>query len=270
MNALLLRFNGFQYLREMWQFRYFVLSLVRIDLRNRYKRSVLGVGWTMLHPIAMTTVLCTCFHVIFKIPLAEYVPFLMTGMAFWGFFSASVTEGCQSFYQAQGFIKAERVPLALFPLRTILGAMIHLSVTLGISILSVALFKGFTDLLPMISLIPTYLLLLIFGWSLSLLMAFVAAHFPDILHLSSVGLQMLYYLTPVMYPPSIVASRGLGDILRRNPLGYFLDLLRDPIVNNVFPSAFAYATAAAFTVGMLALALFVLRACERRLIFALL
>jgi lipopolysaccharide transport system permease protein len=270
MTSLAIPAGAIHYLRDFMQCRYFLLALVRIDLRNRYKRSVLGIGWTMLHPIAMTAVLCGCFSVIFDIKLADYVPFLLTGTAMWGFFAGCVSEGCQTFYAAQGYIKAERVPLALFPLRTVLGLVIHFSITMIISLLAALLFKGAISPWPLLSLIPTWGLMVIFGWSVTLLMAFVSAHFPDSQHLSTVALQLGYYLTPVLYPPSVVVTRGLGNVFRWNPMTYFLELVRAPIVNNAFPSWTAYGIAAGFTAILFCLALTILYRCERRLIFALL
>lgn len=257
------------YARDIWEYRFFWMSLVRIDLRNRYKRSVIGVGWSLLQPIAMTTVLCFCFHTVFAIELADYVPFLMTGMAFWALVSGCISEGCQTFYQAQGFIKAERIPLAVYSLRVALTTTLHFCITMGVALAVTAAFKGFASLPPLLTLIPTFALLLVFGWSIATLMAFAAVHFPDIPHLSTVGLQILFYLTPVMYPPSIVESRGLGDVLRYNPLGHYLQLLREPLVNGRFPSWSTFGIATCFTLATALLALRTVRRSERQLIFSL-
>jgi len=60
------------YIASVWRCRYFWLSLVKMDLRTRYRRSVLGLGWSLLHPIAMTVVLCTVFHSLFKMNIVDY------------------------------------------------------------------------------------------------------------------------------------------------------------------------------------------------------
>lgn len=257
------------YVCEIWDYRYFWMSLVRIDLRNRYKRSVLGVGWSLLQPIAMTSVLCFCFHAVFEIGLADYVPLLMTGMAFWALVSGCITDGCQTFYQAQGYIKAERIPLAVYSLRTALTTTLHFSITIAVAVVVTGLFRGIESVVALATLLPTIALLLLFGWSLATLMAFAAVHFPDVPYLSTIGLQILFYLTPVMYPPSIVESRGLGDVLRFNPLGYFLQLLRDPLLAGKPASPQAYAIACALTALTVGAALIVIRRKERQLIFSL-
>lgn len=269
MQAVVQRAPWAGYVGNIWDYRHFWWSLIRIDLRNRYKRSVLGIGWSLLQPIAMTAVYCYCFHAIFNIELAEYVPFLMTGMAFWALFSACATEGCQAFYQAQGFIKAERIPLAVYTLRVAMGMTLHFVITLVVAIATAAVFKGFDHVLPLLTLLPTVAMLILFGWSVATLMAFAAVHFPDVPHLATVGLQILFYLTPVMYPPSIINSRGLGDVLRYNPLGYFMHLLRDPIINGTVPSLMAFAIAGGLTACSVGVSLYVIKRCEKNLIFAL-
>src|SRR5688572_18501596 len=68
------------YLQRMWKLRYFLLSLVGMDLRARYKRSILGVGWSLVRPIAMTVVLCVVFCQLFGQGVRDYAPFLLCGL----------------------------------------------------------------------------------------------------------------------------------------------------------------------------------------------
>src|SRR5579884_2135972 len=103
------------YLASIWRCRYFWLSLVRVDLRARYRRSVLGLGWSLLHPIAMTVILCVVFQRIFQTSTEKYAPYLMAGLAFWNFFQTSTQMGCQCFYQAEPYIRQYPSPLAIFP-----------------------------------------------------------------------------------------------------------------------------------------------------------
>src|ERR1700683_2364997 len=90
------------YLKSVWVCRFFWLSLVRLDLRNRYRGSFLGVGWSLLQPIAMTVIICTMFSTVFKVPLKEFAPLVLSGMTFWAFVVSSTLSGCQCFFQAEG------------------------------------------------------------------------------------------------------------------------------------------------------------------------
>ena len=70
-----------QYFSKIWRLRYFWMALVRIDLKNRYRRSMIGVGWSLLHPILMTIVLCTVFGQFFhRGDIKTYAPFLLSGL----------------------------------------------------------------------------------------------------------------------------------------------------------------------------------------------
>ena len=81
------------YLKSVWGCRFFWLSLVRLDLRNRYRGSFLGVGWSLLQPIAMTVIICTMFSTVFKVPLKEFAPLVLSGMTFWAFVVSSTLSG---------------------------------------------------------------------------------------------------------------------------------------------------------------------------------
>ena len=83
-----------KYLRAIWQCRYFWLSLVRMDLRTRYRRSVLGLGWSLLHPIAMTAILCLVFAGLFRADIHQYVPSVLAGLACWNYILFVTLQGC--------------------------------------------------------------------------------------------------------------------------------------------------------------------------------
>ena len=112
------------YLADLWRLRHFWMALVRNDLRSRYRRSLLGLGWSLLQPIAMTVVLCAVFAGVFNFSLQKYAPYLLSGLTFWGFVSAAAIGGCHCFVQGEAYIRQHRAPLAIYPLRTTLGAAI--------------------------------------------------------------------------------------------------------------------------------------------------
>ncbi len=122
------------YISSIWRCRYFWLSLVKMDLRTRYRRSALGIGWSLLNPIAMTVVLCTVYCNLFNMNLKELGPQILGGLAFWGFISASALQGAQCLFQGEAYIRQYPTPMAIFPLRTVLGAGIHLLIALSVDL----------------------------------------------------------------------------------------------------------------------------------------
>jgi len=259
------------YLKEVWGCRYFWLSLVKMDLRSRYRGSILGIGWSLLHPIAMTTIICVAFGTLFKQDLSHFAPFLMAGLTFWNFLSTVTVGGCQSFFVGESYIRQYPAPMAIYPLRTMLGGAFHYSLGLVLVIILGGVMHGYTSPLPLLSLIPTFLLLLLFGWTLAILFAVINVRFRDTHHLSEIGLQILFYLTPVMYPAKLLLEKGenVGFFLYFNPLVPFLELLRNPLVDSEVPNLTTYLIAAAIVLVSSTAATLALRSQERQVIFHL-
>jgi ABC-type polysaccharide/polyol phosphate export permease len=257
------------YVTELWRLRHFWMALVHNDLRNRYRRSVLGLGWSLLQPIAMTVVLCTVFAGVFGITLREYAPYLLSGLTFWGFISTAAVSGCQSFFQGESYIRQHRAPLAIYPLRTTLGAGYHFLVGMGVVLVAAIAFSGFTNPLVLLSLVPSLVLLFAFAWSLAVCTGTLNVLFHDTQHLLEIILQILFYMTPIMYKPEILINRNLGWAVQFNPLAVLLNLVRQPLLEGALPSTETVGTSVLIVAVMVAVAAMLLRWCERRLVFFL-
>jgi ABC-type polysaccharide/polyol phosphate export permease len=346
------------YLSGIWRLRNFWLSLVRIDLRRRYRGTIIGIGWSLLHPIAMTIVLCVVFSQIQHQNIRTYAPYLLTGLTFWGFLHAVVVEGCQCFFQGESYIRQQPAPLAIYPLRTTLSAGFHFLIGLLIVVVFVggvhainqptetgrstavtappaaeiamperaketmietgrvflrqavqavvgngwALAHGFTQaidtmrpaplsatpsskkatdptpeatvihspVLAILSLLPTLMLLFVIGWSVAVCMGTLNVLFQDSRHLVEVGMQILFYLTPIIYPPTMLESGGrLARLMSLNPLASLLELLRAPLLDGRLPSLWSVGMASCFAMVTVSAAVIVLTRIEKRMIFYL-
>src|SRR5947209_16817034 len=101
------------YLGAVWDRRYFWFALVRMDLRSRYRGSILGIGWSLLHPIAMTVILCVVFSKILKQEISTYAPYLFAGLTFWNYWVAVASQGCNCFFQGEAYIRQFPAPMAI-------------------------------------------------------------------------------------------------------------------------------------------------------------
>ncbi len=270
------------YLKDVWGCRYFWLSLVKMDLRTRYRRSVLGIGWSLLNPIAMTIILTTVFHAVFKQPIKEYALYLITGLATWQYVLNVSLHGCQCFFLGEQYIRQHPAPLAIYPLRTALGGTVHFVMALSVVLCMAAYFNGgFPRPEAFVSMFPSVLLLFMLGWSLAVLTGSLNVMFQDTQHLAEVGFQILFYATPIMYHLDQLIPKPehaedaekkisiLVQLMAYNPLVAFLDLIRLPILNNQVPSLATYGTAI-LTVSILASAASaMLVKQQKRLIFYL-
>lgn len=257
------------YARSAWDYRHFGLCLVKADLRRRYRRSVLGLGWSMLQPLCMTVVLAVVYRRLFHVSFREFAPVLLSGLAFWNMISHSVIQGCSALVSAESYIRQEPVPLVIFPLRTVLTIGFHYLVSLPLALACAWLAQGVHNPLALVSLVPTLLLLFVFAVSVATLVSICYVYFPDTQHLAEIGLQALFFLTPVAYPVWVLQENNLGVLLRYNPLSVLLGLVRDPVVFARWPSWESYGLATLLVAACAACAAWVLSRVERRLIFAL-
>jgi lipopolysaccharide transport system permease protein len=269
------------YLKDIWNCRYFWLSLVRMDLRTRYRRSVLGIGWSLLNPIAMTIILTIVFHTLMKQDIKSYALYLITGLATWQYVLNVSLHGCQCFFLGEQYIRQYPAPLAIYPLRTALGGTVHFLMALTVVLCMAAYFNGgFPAPEQFLSLFPSILLLFLLGWSLAVLTGSFNVMFQDTQHLAEVGFQILFYATPIMYRLSQFTDKAdNGEVSQKvnifvqlmsyNPLVAFLDLIREPILHNNVPSLATYGTAILSVTVLASAASIMLIRQQKRLIFYL-
>ncbi len=259
------------YLRSVWECRYFWLSLVRMDLRSRYRGSVLGMGWSLVNPISMSAILCVVFCTIFRQDPLAFAVYLFAGLTVWNFVNEVTQQGCLSFFHAEGYIRQYPAPMAIYPLRTALGNGFHFVMALVPVLLLSAWSNGPLPVLRSLVLgaLPGMVLLFAFGWSVAVLVGVAFVHFRDTRHITDIVMRVLFYATPVLYPPHVLAGRRFGAVMQANPLVPFLRLVRDSLLNNELPPLSVYAGACLIAAAACGAAAAALRNEERRLIFHL-
>lgn len=259
--------NG--YLSRMWQMRYFLRSLVRLDLETRYRHSFLGIGWSLIRPVAMSIVFCAIFCRLFKLPVSDYAPFVMTGLSIWQFLTEACICGCDSFNRGAAYIRQKPLPLALFPLRTVLGCGIHGSIALVLACVIAVVLKGVFNPWAMLALIPTLALVFLLALFLATLFGMIHVHFPDTQHLLEISLQIIFYLTPIMYFPSLMQQRSAraAALVELNPFAHVLDVIRQPIWMGEIAPLNSYLWTIGFCAVTGVIAIWCLKKLERTLVF---
>jgi ABC-type polysaccharide/polyol phosphate export permease len=262
------------YLYGIWRCRYFWLSLVKMDLRTRYRGSMLGLGWSLLQPLAMTIILCSVFAQAFKIDAGNYAPYLLVGLATWNYILTVTLEGCACFHQAQCYIRQHPAPLAIYPLRTVLSNACHFLLALFV-VLLMLVFLHFTygTKVPhpgmLLAIVPGIVLLVVFCWSLSLLAGLAHVYFPDTRHLLEVSFHILFYMTPIMYYPILLRNGNLKFLEHYNPIVFFLNLFRQPLLDGQIPDLWTIGGAGLTVAVFGLLAAWSLKRLEKRFIFHL-
>ncbi|MFO0842416.1 MAG: ABC transporter permease [Gemmataceae bacterium] len=238
----------------------------------RYRRSILGVGWSLVRPLMLTVILCVVFQRIFqRSDTWTYAPYLLSGLALWDYITTATKQGCQCFFQGESYIRQHPTPIAVFPLRTALTESFHFLIALMVLFGIAGYAKGALNPIALLSLIPTFAMLFVLIWSMATLAGFANVYFQDTQHLMDVVFQILFYATPIIYYP-----KDLGEgsklhflVMNCNPLVPFFRLFRDPILDGRWPGFEVYGTAV-LIVGFLAgLASMVCGKLQRQLIFQL-
>ncbi|TLM78777.1 ABC transporter permease [Microbulbifer harenosus] len=202
------------------------------DVRQRYRRSALGPFWLTISMGIMIGTIGLVFGKLFNSPMVEFLPFLAAGIILWTFISSVVTEGCSEFVSAQGIIKQLPIPLFVHTLRMIWRNCIILFHNIIIFPV-VLLVLGGSFNANVIFVVPGFLLLLVnLAW-LGLMLGVVCARYRDLPQIVSSALQVLFYLTPIIWMPKLLPERAGSFILDFNPVFHLIEVVRSPLLGQV-------------------------------------
>jgi ABC-type polysaccharide/polyol phosphate export permease len=256
------------YLHRLYAFRYFLFSLVRNDLSNRYRRSFLGVAWSMVKPVGMTLILCFVFRNVFSSSEKSYAPFVLVGVVVWVFIVESMVAGCTTFKTGATYIRQQPIPMALFPLRTILVVGFHSGISFLLAMALAWYSVGLPPLWVLASVLPGVVLLFLLGLSFAAIFGALQTHFPDTQHVIEIGLQGLFYLTPVLYRPDFLQSnRFLSRVIYYNPFTSILELIRRPLLQGSLAGLSCWLVVLGFVAVIGLTAFLTLRKVQRELVF---
>lgn len=202
------------------------------DVRQRYRRSSLGPFWLTISMGVMIGTIGIVFGQIFKAPMSEFFPFLAVGIILWAFISGMLTEGCTGFTEAEGMLKQLPIPLFVYILRVVWRNMLvlaHNIVILPIIFLSVG--KPLT--LMAFASIPGLLLVIVNLTWMALIVGILSARYRDLPPIIASIIQVLFYLTPIIWMPSLLPERVGVYLLDLNPAYYLLEIIRAPLLGSM-------------------------------------
>jgi ABC-2 type transport system permease protein len=233
----------------LWEYRGLVHELVIRDIKVRYKRSILGIVWTMLAPLLNMVALTLVFSTILKTEIQNYPVYFMAGSIFWTFFSQTTSSAASQTQASNELAKRMYVPRSVFVASAVGGGLVNLALSLVPLVLIIAI-TGFRIYATWIFLPVSVLIITLFTAGMALLLFTVASRFADIREMYLVLVQTWFFLTPIVYTASIVPAK-YRVALSLNPMYYLIQVFRKPIYDGAIPSA-------ALTLGCLAMSVIVL------------
>jgi lipopolysaccharide transport system permease protein len=220
-------------IKEVYKYREFLKNSIYKDLKTRYKGSFFGFLWTFLNPFLMLVVYSVLFSIIVRMPVDNYPIFLFSTLLAWNFFQSVVQSNSSSIVSSGNLIKKIYFPHEIIPLSVVFGGLINYVYSFIILIPALVFFGYYPNLnylwLPLVILIQTLLVL-----GVSLLVSSLNVFFRDLEHILTIFLNALFYLTPVLYPMSIIPNEYHWLFLW-NPLSVLVNAYRDIFYYNQTP-----------------------------------
>ena len=244
-------------IRDVIRHSSLLFELVHRDLTVRYKRSFLGFFWTMLHPLLLMLIFLVVFSSLFHSRAPHYGTYFFSAYVAWNFFAQTAVNSMAGVAWNGPLMKRVRVPHSMFTLSAILSGLVNLALSLVVLFAIMGLTGA--PLRPALLFLPISVLLVgLFTFGVSLALTAVSIFFGDVREMVQAGLPALMYLTPIIYPISVVPDR-FRWLIKLNPLTYIVEVVRDPIYYGIVPPPTTLLVATAISLGSLTIGWMIFR-----------
>lgn len=232
--------------KELVQYREFLKSNVKKEIRGKYKGSFLGMLWSFLNPLLSVVVYAIIFPYIMRMQMDHYLIYLITGIIPWTFFTTAVNLGMVSILINANIIKKVYFPRIILPIASVTSALVNFLISCLI-ILAFVIFSGiglsFNLLyLPLVVIIQ-YILLL----GITFILSAIDLYFRDIENIMMFFINMLFYATPILYTPDIFPEK-IGFVIYLNPMAHLINAYRDIFYYKAAPNLLSLAIVGIFSI----------------------
>ena len=233
-------------LRENWEFREVFRSFVVRRVIVRYKQASVGIGWAVLQPVLAAVIFAVFFGQLAKVPSdgVPYLLFALAGTVVWAYFSSAASLAMESLVIDQGLLKKVYFPREILPLSAVIAGLLDLAAG-TLTLIVVAAFYGIGPAVSWIALPLPMIIVILACAAFSLCASAINTYYRDARHAMPFILQLILYLSPVLYPLSLVPEQWQLPYSILNPLAGSIDGFREIVLHGEWPDA-------AFTAGALA------------------
>ena len=250
--------------------RYILQQLVTKDFKLRYRRSVLGVVWSVLNPLLMMIIMSFVFQYFLRSNLEHYSLYLIVGNITFALMNDATNGGLRSIIDASSLLKKVKVDRWVFPVQKVFSA----AVNFAFSLIAVAIVMLFFRIAPTVHLLWMFvalLLLMVFCIGISMLIGALAVFFRDMIHLWSVLLTAWTYLTPIFWSLKLLTDNPKTPafviaVVKLNPMFNYIEIMRSAIVYQSNPSHMCLLLALVWAVVALVAGIVVFKKTEHKFI----
>ena len=234
-------------LLELWRFRELVFLWAGRNIKLRYKRSALGILWTLIEPLMLMTILTVVFSTLFRFEIERYPIYLLSGLLLFDFFSRTTLQIIEEIVASQGLASRVYAPRTVFAVATVLAYLTNWTISL-IPLVIIMAVLGQPFSLALVTLPLGMVLTSLFALGVGLLVATLGDSFHDFKLTYQVFLTAWLYATPIIYPLAIVPEK-FQTFFKFNPLVYLCSTVRDPAFLSTAASVQVWMIAVALSIG---------------------
>lgn len=210
-------------------------EFVKRDFKIKYRRSVLGVLWSVLNPLGMMIIMSIVFSKVFRQGIENFPVYLMCGQLTFTFFNEASSGAMNAIINNGSLIKKVYIPKYLLPLSSVCSSLVNLLTSFLALLIVMVITLTPTTWRILLVIVPVFFVL-VFSYGLGLILCVVATSFRDMQHLYGVLTTAWMYMTPIFYPLSMLPD-WVRNIIEWNPLTVFVEMVRDVVLYGTIPSA---------------------------------
>lgn len=196
------------------------------DIRQRYRRSVLGPLWITLTMMVTIAGMGPLYAALLKINARDFIPYLALGLISWGLISSLILEGCATFTAADSMIRSVRLPMSMHAFRMIARNVLIFAHNI-LAYVPFAIYLGIHPSLLWLMALPGLGLIVLAAFPAAIILGIFCARFRDMQQIVASVVQLAFFLTPILWKPELLGDRAF--IAKYNPLFLFVDVLRGPV-----------------------------------------
>jgi ABC-type polysaccharide/polyol phosphate export permease len=239
------------------------------DIKLRYRRSAIGPGWVFVNLAVLVLAIGFIYANLLGQEPRGFIPYLTVGLVMWGYLTNSIVEGGNAFVNSEGYIKQISLPIYVYVFRAFVAVALNTLIALFAFVIVAVIYR-----LPIsagtLFVVPGLLLVMTASLMLITIFAHLNAKYRDVAHMATVGMQVLFYVTPVIFPADLLRHRrDLMYVIELNPMYHLIEVVRRPLLTAA-PAAWHNYAAVVLVVAILcAGAAAVIAVFQRRIVFAL-
>ena len=230
-----------EYWKKIYKTRYFWSHLAKNDLKTRFRRSKLGLLWTIIQPHFLTIIMSVVFGVVFQQPLGEYSIYILSGIIVWDMLQTCIVSGGSALFNSEQYIRQFNHPITIYTLRhAVVVSAIFCMEMIALAVWGV-FYSPINLLFGCLTLPLTILLFFPLVWGFSTIAGYSGTKYRDYPQIMALIMQILYYISPVFFKQEMFMSNQILKLwFELNPITHFLNLVRAPFVYAEFPTVMDY------------------------------